>query len=191
MNKFKKVASGFISTALLFGAGTMPASADTVSSAVSGGALEVTTASPTMSGETLTASSTLTSTGTSATWTIKDARGTGAEWAVSVSATDFTSAAGSVETTARTIAVGKLTITPGTVSAGTDADSASGITADALTVSGSSQTLISAAGPHKGTYTLAPSFSLIIPANAFRSNYVTGTSGTQHPYISTVTYTIA
>lgn len=169
-----------------------PAAADTVDSAVSGGSLTSSTSGATLSGVTLNGSSTQTATGTaSSPWSITDARGTGDTWTLSVSATDFTSDAGTVETTVRTISAGHLTITPGTVTAEAGADSASNISADPLTVSTSSQALVSATGPDKGTYTLTPSFSLAIPANAYRSNY-SGTVGSSplNPYTSTLTYTI-
>jgi hypothetical protein len=169
-----------------------PAAADTVDSAVSGGSLTSSTSGATLSGVTLNGSSTQTATGTaSSPWSIRDARGTGDTWTLSVSATDFTSDAGTVETTVRTISASHLTITPGTVTAEAGADSASNISADPLTVSTSSQALVSATGPDKGTYTLTPSFSLAIPANAYRSNY-SGTVGSSplNPYTSTLTYTI-
>ncbi len=165
--------------------------ADTVESAVDGGTLTATTAGVTLTAVTLDGSNTQTATGTSAQWTIEDARGTGAAWTLSVKATVPTSAAGSVETVARTIPVGNLTITPGTITAGAGADPASGITAPALAMSTSFQALISASGPHKGSYTLTPSFSLAIPANAFRSNWPGVVDvGTLNPYMTTLTYTI-
>lgn len=172
--------------------GASPAMADTTTSTVSGGSLSVTTSAPTLSGVTLDGSNTQTATGTApSAWTVTDSRGTGAPWTVSVSATDFTSAAGTVETTARTITAGHLTITPGTVTAGSGADPATNITAPALAVSTSSQALVSAAGPDKGTYTLTPTFSLAIPANAYRSNYSGAVGSTSlNPYTSTLTYTI-
>ncbi len=192
MRKITQVTSGFAITALLFSAGAMLASADVVSSAVSGGALTVTTYGATLPGVTLDGTTQTLTGPASAAWTITDARGTGAAWTLSVSGGDLTSAAGSTETVARTIMHEHLRITPGTITASTDSDSATGITAPALVVTNSSQTLISAAGPHKGTYTLTPIFSMTMPANAFRSNW-SGAVGstTLLPYICTITYTIA
>lgn len=192
MRRSTKFLGAIAGAGLLLTAAVSPAMADVVESTISGGSLSVTTAAPTLSAVTLNGTSTQTSTGTSAAWSITDARGTGAAWAVSASATDFTSAAGTVETTARTIPVSGLTITPGTVTAGTNADAATSITAPALTMSTTSQALVSAAGPNKGIYSLAPSFSLAIPANAFRSNYSGAVGSTAlNPYTSTITYTIA
>lgn len=172
--------------------GASPAMADTTTSVVSGGSLSVVTSAPTLSGVTLDGSNTQTATGTApSAWTVTDSRGTGAAWTVSVSATDFTSAAGTVETTARTITAGHLTITPGAITPGTGSDPATNISANALAVSTSSQALISAAGPDKGSYTLTPTFSLAIPANAYRSNYSGAVGSTAlNPYTSTLTYTI-
>jgi hypothetical protein len=58
-------------------------------------------------------------------------------------------------------------------------------------MSGQPQVLVAATGAYKGTFTLTPSFALTVPANAFRSNFTTGTSGTVNPYVSTITFTIA
>lgn len=191
MRKSSKFLGAIAGAGLLLTAAVTPAMADVVDSTVSGGALTVTSAAPTMSGVTLDGKTTQTSTGTSAAWSITDARGTGAAWAVSASATDFTSAIGSADLVVRTIAVAGLTITPGTITAGTGADSATSITGSTLTMSTTDQALISATGPNKGTYSVAPSFSLDIPANAYRSNYITGSTGAMNPYTSTITYTMA
>jgi hypothetical protein len=168
--------------------------ADTVQSTVSGSNLTVTTSGATLSGVTLNgATQTTPSASSTSEWTITDARGTGAAWSVSVSATTPTSAAGSVELAARTIGVSNLKLSTGTVTAGADSDSATGITGSTnLALSTSSQTLISATADHKGTYTLTPSYTLSVPANAYRSNWpgAVGT-GSLNPYSSTLTYTIA
>jgi hypothetical protein len=51
---------------------------------------------------------------------------------------------------------------------------------------------VTASATHKGTYTLTPSFSLALPANVYRSNYVGVVGSTAlNPYATTVTYTIA
>jgi WxL domain surface cell wall-binding len=177
--------------AILLSLGLAPANADTTESTVSGGALAATTSGATLSGVTLNGTSTQTATGTASEWTITDARGTGAEWTLSVSATAFTSAAGTVETTPRTIPVGALAIAPGAVTAASGSDAAAGITASDLTLSGTPQALLSAAGPHKGTYHVTPSFTLTVPANAYRSNYSGAVGGSPlNPYVSTLTYTI-
>lgn len=191
MQKITKATGVLVAVGILLAAAVSPAMAGDVGSTVTGGTLTASTAGATLSGVTLNGSNTQTATGSSTEWTITDARGTGADWALSASATVFTSAAGSTELTARTIAVTNLTITPGTITAGTGADTAPTAGAVAIATAGTAQALISATGPTKGTYTLTPTFSLAIPANAFRSNYTTGSSGALNPYTSTITYTIA
>lgn len=170
-----------------------PAHADTAVSTVSGSSLSVTTAGATLTGVTLNGSN-QTATGTAASaWSIVDSRGTGAAWTVAVTATAPTSAAGSVETVARTLPVSALSMTTGTVTAGTGSDPITGITgATGLAMSTTSQTLIAATGPNKGTYALTPTFALAVPANAYRSNY-SGAVGSSalNPYTSTLTYTIS
>ncbi|TFB56295.1 hypothetical protein E3O23_00700 [Cryobacterium tagatosivorans] len=166
----------------------MPAMADVVDSTVSGGALTSTTGRHAERRDAFDGSNTQAATGSSTQWSITDARGTGAAWTVSVSATVPTSAAGTTELVARTLPVGNLTITPGAITAGAGSDAAAGIIAPALTTS---HALVAAEATHKGTYTLTSSFSLAIPANAFRSNYAVGSSGALNPYTTTVTYTIA
>jgi hypothetical protein len=170
------------------------AMADTVESTVSGSNLTATTSGATLAGVTLdgTTQTTAAAASTSA-WSIKDARGTGAAWAVSVTATTPTSAAGSVETTARAIAVGNLKMSTGTVTAGADSDPIANITGSTdLALATTSQTLISSSGTNKGTYSLTPTYTLTVPANAFRSNYAGAVGSTAlNPYVSTLTFTIA
>ncbi|MEX1077652.1 MAG: WxL domain-containing protein [Homoserinimonas sp.] len=178
---------------IMLSVGITAATAEDVTSIISGGDLAATTSGATLTGVVLDGSNTQTATGTATEWTIKDARGTGAAWELSVSATDLKSAAGTVDTTVRTIPVTALTVTPGTVTAGAGSDAATSITASAKALSIASQGLVTATGPNKGTYTLTPSFSLAVPANAYRSNYVdvVGPDAPMHPYITTITYTIA
>lgn len=169
------------------------ASAETVTSEVSGGSLSLTSQPVTFSSTALNAANQTISAQPGSAWELKDARGTGAAWTATVSATAPTSAAGTVETTARTISVGNLSVSTGTVTAGTGSDPTTNITgASSLALSGSAQTLISSTGSSKGTYTFSPTFSLLIPANAFRSNY-SGTVGSSalNPYSSTVTLSIS
>ena len=189
----KTLVSVVVAAGLLLVVGATPAEADTNTSSVSAGTLTTTTYGANLTGVTLNGTSSQTATGTATMpWVITDARGSGAQWAVSVTASVLTSAAGTVDTTARTIPVGDLTITPGTITAAVGADPVgSTLTGAALTMSGSSQALIVSTGSNKGTYNLTPTFTLTIPANAFRSNWpgVVGT-GVVNPYTSTLTYTI-
>lgn len=183
--------------ALLLTVGVSPAMAapqdTTTGSTVTGGSLTSIVDGATLSGVLLDGKTTQTATGPSTTeWSITDARGTGADWALSVTATAPTSLAGTgPDTVDRVLPVGSLTITPGTVSASTGADVVSAISAPVLTMDGLAQTLVSATGPQKGTYTLTPNFSLVFPANAYRSNYAAAVDGALNPYTSTLTYTIA
>ncbi|MDJ0349786.1 ice-binding family protein [Cryobacterium sp. PH29-G1] len=131
-------------------------------------------------------------TGVSNQWSITDSRGTGAAWSLSVSATEPTSAAGTVETTTRVLPVQNLSITPGTITVGANTDSASGITAPKLSLSTTPQTLLNAPGPNRGTYLLTPTFSLMIPANAYRSNYSGAIDNSpMNPYVTVLTFTIS
>jgi hypothetical protein len=198
VRKIFKATGVVAASALLLTAGLSPALAadPEVGSTISGGSLTSVQAGATLSGVTLDGSNTQVATGVSPTaWTITDARGTGAVWALSVSATVPTSAAGTgPDTVARTIPVANLTITPGTVTAGAGADpvgtGGAGITAPALAMLETPQALVSAGATHKGTYSLTPSFSLAIPANAFRSNLSGAVGSALNPYVTTVTFTI-
>jgi hypothetical protein len=169
------------------------AGAETITSPVSGGALSLTTQPVTFSGATLNGANQTVTASPDSAWSLTDARGTGSAWTATISASAPTSAAGSVETTARDIAVGTLSVNAGVVAAGTGSDPATNITgASSLALSGSDQTLISSTGSSKGTYTFSPSFSLLIPANAFRSNY-SGVVGSTplNAYTSTLTLSIS
>ena len=179
------------STGILLSGAISPAMAEQVGSTVSGGDLKETTAVATLAAVTLNGYN-QDVTGVSTEWTITDARGTGVEWALSVSATDLTSKAGTtIDPTPRTIAVGNLSITPGAVTAEPGSDASTNIDAPLLQLSTLEQDLISTPGPSKGSYTLTPTFSLTIPANAYRSNYSAAVGTPQEPYISTITFTIA
>ena len=161
-----------------------------VSSSVLGGTLSATVAGATLSTVTLNGGTTATSTGDSTQWSLIDARGTGAAWGLTVSGTDFTSLPGTTDVTARTLPITDLTITPGAITAGTGSDTAPTGTPVAVGTA-TSQTLITSTGNSKGTFTLTPAFSLSIPANAYRSNFTTGSSGAVNPYIATLTFTIS
>lgn len=182
-----------VGTLAMVGAAT-PALADTAESTVSGASLSVVTSGAVLAGVTLNGTTQTTPAASSSSeWSITDARGTGAAWAVSVTATVPTSAAGTVDLTARTIDVANLKMSTGIVTAGTGSDPAAGISGSTdKAMSTSSQTLISSTGNHKGTYSLRPTYTLTVPANAYRSNWpgAIGT-GTLNPYVSTLTYTIA
>jgi hypothetical protein len=192
MRNFSKVGGVIAGGALLLTVGLSPATADVLGdAAISGGSLSKVTSGATMSSLTLDGTNTQTSTGTSSEWILIDPRGTGAAWTLSVTASDFTSEGGILESDDRTIAIGNLTISPGTVTAGAGSDPTNNISAPDLVMDGSEQALVASSGMNKGTYTLTPSFSLNIPANAFRSNYaVLIGEGTLKPYAATVTYTL-
>ena len=179
------------STGILLSGAISPAMAEEVETTVTGGTLTATTAGATLAGVTLDGSN-QSVTGDSTQWTITDARGTGAAWTLSASATTLTSKAGTADLTARTISIDNLSITPREITAGTGSDAATNIGAPLRKLSTSAQALLSATSPSKGRYTLTPTFSLTIPANAYRSNYSAAIGSTPLiPYISTITFTIA
>lgn len=126
-------------------------------------------------------------------WQITDLRLTDQPWTVTLSATAPTTAAGSVETTARSIAVSNLAVTTGSFTAGTGSDPATPIVGVSnLVLSTSAQTLASSPGNTTGIYTFTPTFSLTMPANAYRSNYAGTIGGSSlNPYVSTLTVTIS
>ncbi|TFD72638.1 ice-binding family protein [Cryobacterium gelidum] len=156
------------------------------------GDLTATTAGATLSAVTLLGTQPQVATGVSSLWTIIDARGTGAAWTLSVSATTPTSAAGTVETQDRVLPVNNLSIAPGTITTGPNTDAATDITAPTLALSTSPQTLIATTGPHEGTYLLTPTYSLIIPSNAYRSNYSGAIEDSpMNPYVTVLTFTIS
>ncbi|TFD64567.1 ice-binding family protein [Cryobacterium sp. Hb1] len=156
------------------------------------GDLTATTAGATLSAVTLLGTQPQFAMGVSSLWTIIDARGTGAAWTLSVSATTPTSAAGTVETQDRVLPVNNLSIAPGTISTGPNTDAATDITAPTLALSTSPQTLIATTGPHRGTYLLTPTYSLIIPSNAYRSNYSGAIENSpMNPYVTVLTFTIS
>ncbi|TFD47336.1 hypothetical protein E3T55_15260 [Cryobacterium frigoriphilum] len=182
-------------TGILFFAALTPANAvdstDTIDSTVSAGNLSATATAPdAMTGVTLDGINAKTSTGTASAWNITNARGSNAAWSLTASATDFTSAAGTIDLTARTLPVGNLTITPGTVTAGAGSDTAP--TTSAVVMSGTAQSLVSSSTLGKGSFSLAPTFSLAVPANSYRSNFSAAVGSTAvNPYVSTITFTIA
>jgi hypothetical protein len=120
-------------------------------------------------------------------WTAIDARGTGAPWSIVASASDLVSAGAP----ARVIPSARLAITAGPLTPGAGADPAAGISGaagSAFTVpTGAGQTnvsLLSAAGPHRGSYDFTPRLDITIPAAA-QPSY----PGV--PYAATLTLTIS
>jgi hypothetical protein len=160
-----------------------------VNASVRGGTLNATVFAPTLSDVTLDGKTDQVATGVSNTWSLVDARGSGAAWGLSVEGTDFTSEAGAVDTVARTIPIGALTIKPGAITGAAGADA--NPDHDDITVSDESQPLVWTGASAKGSYSLAPTYDVVIPLGAFRSNFVIGQSGAIHPYVATLTFTIA
>ena len=195
MHAFTKTAGIIVATGILLGVALSPAQAtdstDSVNATISGGNL---TANPTapaaMTEVVLDGVNAQASTGTAPTWTITNARGTNTAWSLSASATDFVSAAGTIDTTARTLPASNLVITPGAVTAGAGSDAAP--STEAITISNVAQSLVYTTTLGKGTFTLAPTFDLSVPANTYRSNFskAIGTTAV-NPYVSTITFTIA
>ncbi|MBB5640050.1 ice-binding family protein [Cryobacterium roopkundense] len=154
------------------------------------GSLTAVTAGAGLAGVTLNGTNTQFSTGTSTQWSVTDSRADAAPWTVSVSATTPTSAAGTVDTAPRTLPVGNLTITPGGITTG--GGQPSGISAAPLALSAASQPLISAPAASTGTFVFTPTFSLAVPANAYRSNFAgTIADSSLNPFVTVLTITIA
>ena len=193
MRTLTKTAGIIVATGILFGVALSPAQADTdtVNATISGGSLIADPTAPdAMSAVVLDGVNAQASTGTAPLWTITNARGTNSAWSLSASATNFVSAAGTVDKDARTLPASNLVITPGTITAGTGSDAAP--TVKAVTISNVAQALVYTTTLGKGTFTLAPTFDLSVPANTYRSNYpATIGSGAVTPYVSTITFTIA
>jgi hypothetical protein len=154
---------------------------------VSAGALSQTTPDFQAISATLTGAAQTIATTPATPWSVVDARGTGADWSVVASASDLVSTG----TPNRTIPASNLAITTGTVTAGSGADAVAGITGvTALPFTlptGVGQTnvaLLSAVGPHRGSYTYTPRLDVTIPANA-QASYAGS------PYTATVTVTIS
>lgn len=154
------------------------------------GTLTAVAAGAGLNGVRLNGTSTQYSTGTSTQWSITDTRSNGAPWTLSVSATTPTSTAGTVDLEARTLPVGNLVLTPGPIT--TSTGQPSGITAEPLALSTSPQALLSSRTPGRGSYVLTPSFSLAVPANAYRSNFSGAVAASSlTPFVSVLTITIA
>lgn len=175
--------------ALVLVAGGAPAYA-AVSGAqvtVTAGALSQTTPDFQAIAATLTGVAQTIATTPATAWSAVDARGTGADWSVVASASDLVSA-GAPD---RVIPSSDLAISTGTITAGTGADPVAGIvgaTAAPFTVpTGAGQTnvpLLSATGPHRGSYAYTPRLDVTVPANA-QASY----PGV--PYAATLTVTIS
>ena len=180
-----------IAAFVLTSAFAAPALADTGDSKaiVTGGALSETVTGVDLTTVILDGKTTKHATGTSAQWSITDARGTGAVWALNATATNFVSAAGSVDTIDRTIDASNLSVTVGPITA-VGASDAAPTASTPISLSTSTTTLLSAPANTKGTFTLTPYFDLSVPVNAYRSNNVGAANSTINPYIATVTYTI-
>ncbi|HLF99784.1 MAG TPA: hypothetical protein VI916_04890 [Acidimicrobiia bacterium] len=165
--------------------------AQSVNSTITGGSLSVAGTSFTFANTELTGVTQTISANAGSAWSATDPRGTGAAWSVTVSATTPTSAGGDTETTPRTIAVGNLAFTTNTQTAGSGSDATTNLTGQtSLAMSTSAQSVLSCSGACKGKYTFTPTVAFTVPANAYRSNYATGTSGALNPYTSTITITI-
>lgn len=196
----RSIAALAVATIALTGLVAVPAHADVqpgvpqtqpVTASVIGGGLSAVISGPTSPlTVTLDGSPSLSASSPAASlWKIVDARGTGAAWGLSVSGTDFVSAAGDTDTVARTLPIGDLSIAPGAITSVTGSTVIP--TAGSLAISGTSQVLVTAAADAKGSFTFTPDFGLHVAGTAYRSNFVTGTSGAVNLYESTLTFTIA
>jgi hypothetical protein len=156
------------------------------------GCLYMTTQSFAFSNTALTgANKTITATA-AAPWSITDARGTGGTWSATISASPLTTVGGTVETAPQTIPVGQMSMTNGTVTAAAGADPTSHLTSTAVTMSASQQVFLASSGTNRGTYTFTPTFQIVVPAKAYRSNYSGAVGSTAlNPYTATITVTVS
>lgn len=180
-------------TAVLALGAVLPSNAETVTAGVLGGALSLTSSPTVFSNTSLDGTNQTLTAQPLVPWSVLDARGTGAAWTATISATDFISAAGTVDTTQRSFPASSLKVSTGSPTAGLGSDPITNITgASNLPLSSSAQTLISSTGASKGAYTFTPTFTLTVPANAYRPNYAgnVGVSAT-NAYVSTLTLTIS
>jgi hypothetical protein len=185
--------AALVATALLpVVPGAANAATTTADVTLTGGSLAIAPAAFAFGSSALTGSAN-TLTATAANWTVTDARGTGAAWTATISSTALTSAAGSVDTVARTIAVGQMSMVNNAVTAGSGSDPTTNITSTPVpTLTGAGQTFIASSGTNKGSYTFAPTLSLVVPANAYRSNYSGVVGGSAlNAYTATLTLTIS
>lgn len=156
------------------------------------GALSATSSATALSDVTLNGVSTQYATGLSEGWSVSDVRGSGAAWSLTVSATDFVSDPGTVDSVARTLPAAALSVDAGPVTATSGSDPVSGIVAAPLTLSPNAQVFLSSSGYHRGSYVFAPSFSLAVPATAYRANFSGALNDSPlNPYIATIVVTIS
>lgn len=136
----------------------------------------------------LTGLSTVLSSPARSQWTVTDTRMKPTAWDLIVTATTSISAAGTVDTTPRIFPVGSLTLLPGAVSARSGKTSA--IHTQSVALSGHPQRIAWSDGSN-GSYSFTPTFTLTVPANAYRSNFSGSiTDAVSNPYVSTITVTI-
>jgi hypothetical protein len=183
----RRLVPAMAAVALVAGGAPAYAAVSDAQVTVTAGALTQTTPDFQAIAATLTGVAQTVATTPAAAWSVVDARGTGADWSVVASASDLVSAGAPNHV----IPSSDLAITTGAITAGTGADAVAGIagvTAAPFTVpTGAGQTnvaLLSATGPHRGSYTYTPSLDVTIPANA-QASY----PGV--PYAATLTVTIS
>jgi hypothetical protein len=156
------------------------------------GALSATSSATALSDVTLNGVSTQYATGSSEGWSVSDVRGSGAAWSLTVSATDFVSDPGTVDAVARSLPAAALSVDAGPVTAAAGSDPVAGIFAAPLTLSSVPQIFLSSSGYHRGSYFFSPSFSLAVPATAYRANFSGPLNDSPlNPYIATITVTIS
>jgi hypothetical protein len=184
----RRLCAGMVGAlALLAGSGGAVAATSEANVTVTAGPLALTTPDFQGVSAALTGAAQVISATPATPWTGIDARGTGAAWSIVASAEDLVSAGAP----ARVIPSANLAITAGSIAAGSGADATTGMvgaTGSAFTVpTGPGQTnvsVLSAPGPHRGSYTFTPSLDITIPAAA-QPSY----PGV--PYAATLTLTIS
>lgn len=121
-------------------------------------------------------------------WTVTDTRMNPTAWDLIVTATMSTSAAGTIDSTPRMFPAGSLTLLPGVVTARSGNTSA--IHSQSVVLSDQPHRIVWSDGSN-GVFAFTPTFSLTVPANAYRSNFSGSvTEANSNPYVSTITVTI-
>lgn len=156
------------------------------------GTITATSSPTTLSDVTIDGISNQVAKGSSDGWSVADYRGSGAAWSLTIAATDFLSQPGSIDTVTRMLPASALSMQAGPVTATSGSDPIDGVVATALILSSSPQSLLSSAGPNRGTYLFSPTFMLVVPPTAYRSNFSGEFNHSPlNPYVTTISITIS
>lgn len=155
-------------TLLVASAGPAAAVNDSSSATISGGTLAVNAA--TAGDFAATLNGTTQSVTTTFSTEVEDARGTGAGWRLAVNPTQFSDGA----TVAKTLPTTALSVSGMTVTAGADSSAVTATPNNGATLTAATNTTllnVTTAGEGMGTYTVAGTLSLAVPAKAYAATY--------------------